>query len=210
MPSLPAKLNHGDSLKRLVPTINAIIEFVRAITPRPSATIGVSTTSSGTVLSARIPEKTAALLPAAAGRAVWNGKVYDIYGMLQRDFTANTEENRNANTVDQDGNWIIGGEYVCMTPSVNQNGGVSWAFSMVDGESINPFDYGKIRFKVANRHQETVDGQVQTTYTLSDDQAGAIRIPFPTGDVKKYQILSIASNGKLLFDYARAHELPSS
>ncbi len=48
----PSPLRHGAPLSALVPWTQRIVAYLRAITPRPSATVSVSTTPNGTLLSA--------------------------------------------------------------------------------------------------------------------------------------------------------------
>lgn len=52
MPSLPPPLRSGDPINSLVPWSVRIIDYLRAITVRPSATVSVSTTANGTLLTA--------------------------------------------------------------------------------------------------------------------------------------------------------------
>lgn len=52
MPSLPPSLKSGDPIQSLVLWSEKIIDYLRAITVRPSATVSVSTTSNGTILTA--------------------------------------------------------------------------------------------------------------------------------------------------------------
>lgn len=52
MPSLPPSLRAGDSIATIAPWSQKIVDYLRAITIRPSATVKVSTTANGTLLSA--------------------------------------------------------------------------------------------------------------------------------------------------------------
>lgn len=186
MPSLPAKLAHGDSLQELVPTINALIECVRAITPRPSPTMRVRTLPSGTVLSARPAARVPAPRRGATAAARWNGMAYDFYGFPFYDW-----RNDPAAKDPSSGKWIVGGTHLKIIPSVS---GDTVSFSAVMVDEIT--DRNAIYYKVADR----VDG----IYTLTDDQIGAIRLPFPTTG-RPYQVYSFNANGLPGFDWVRAH-----
>lgn len=52
MPTLPTSLKSDDTIKSIVPWSKEIIDYLRAITVRPSTTVKVSTTSNGTLLTA--------------------------------------------------------------------------------------------------------------------------------------------------------------
>ena len=186
MPSLPAKLAHGDSLQELVPTINALIECIRAITPHPSPTARVRTLPSGTVLSARPAARVPAPRRGGGGLPFWNGMAYDFYGFE----IYNWRSDPAAKDPDS-GKWIVGGTHLKITPSVSGDT-VSFSASMVDSTT----DPNAIYYKVA----DLTDG----IYTLTDDQIGSIRLPFPTNG-RLYQVYSIGANGLPGFDWVRAH-----
>ncbi len=65
MPSLPPPLRSGDPINSLVPWSVRVIDYLRAITVRPSATVSVSTTANGTILTAA---KSATVRRYAAGQ----------------------------------------------------------------------------------------------------------------------------------------------
>ncbi len=52
MPSLPPPLRSGDPIQAIVPWAAQVIDYLRAITVRPSATVSVATTANGTLLTA--------------------------------------------------------------------------------------------------------------------------------------------------------------
>lgn len=52
MPSLPPPLRSGDPIQAIVPWSQKVIDYLRAITVRPSNTVSVSTTANGTLLTA--------------------------------------------------------------------------------------------------------------------------------------------------------------
>ena len=52
MPSLPPPLRSGDPITTIAPWSAKVIDYLRAITVRPSATVSVATTANGTLLSA--------------------------------------------------------------------------------------------------------------------------------------------------------------
>lgn len=56
---LPPPLRSGAHLTAIVPWSQAIIAYLRAITVRPSATVNVSTTANGTILSSASPSQPA-------------------------------------------------------------------------------------------------------------------------------------------------------
>jgi hypothetical protein len=51
--NLPSKLRHGDSLKTLVDRFGDLVDYVKSITPQPSATIRISHLSGGTSFYAK-------------------------------------------------------------------------------------------------------------------------------------------------------------
>lgn len=53
---LPNEVPHGRPLSDLTQAVNQLIRYCRSITPRPSATIGVSTLANGTTFSAKVPQ----------------------------------------------------------------------------------------------------------------------------------------------------------
>lgn len=52
MPSLPPPLRSGDPINTLVPWAARVIDYLRAITPRPSATVRIQTQANGTIFHA--------------------------------------------------------------------------------------------------------------------------------------------------------------
>lgn len=58
MPSLPPPLRSGDPITTIAPWSVKVIDYLRAITVRPSATVSVSTTANGTLLSAAAAQPT--------------------------------------------------------------------------------------------------------------------------------------------------------
>lgn len=52
MPSLPPPLRSGDPIHSLVPWAAKVIDYLRAITPRPSATVRIQTQANGTIFHA--------------------------------------------------------------------------------------------------------------------------------------------------------------
>lgn len=58
MPSLPPPLRSGDPITTIAPWSAKVIDYLRAITVRPSATVSVSTTANGTLLSAAAAQPT--------------------------------------------------------------------------------------------------------------------------------------------------------
>jgi len=84
MPSLPNPPRRGQSLAdaNLPETIARIIDYLRAITPRSSPTVRVSTTSSGTTFRAA----TAPMPRGGGSMGTWSGMVW-ILGQLKYDFS---------------------------------------------------------------------------------------------------------------------------
>ena len=193
MPSLPNKLAHGDSLKELVPTINALIECVRAITPHPSPTTRVRTLPSGTVLVARGPARVSSVRRTASAVPRWNGKAYDFHGWPVYEW----EDDEDAK--DQDGNWIVGGTHLVLTPSVDDTTGlVTFSAAMETNPNL---DRAALFFKVA----DAVTSGNDTLYRLTDDVCGAIRLPFLVTGAYKFQVYSFGANGLPGFGWVRAH-----
>lgn len=67
MISLPSPLRSGDPVSTVVPWSQKIIDYLRAITVRPSATVSVATTANGTLLTSAEPAQrsrgSSAILP---------------------------------------------------------------------------------------------------------------------------------------------------
>jgi hypothetical protein len=58
MLALPPPLRSGDPIQTIVPWAAKVIDYLRAITPRPSATVAIKTTANGTTLHAASPSRT--------------------------------------------------------------------------------------------------------------------------------------------------------
>lgn len=57
MLALPPPLRSGDPIQAIVPWAAKVIDYLRAITPRPSATVAIKTTANGTTLHAASPSR---------------------------------------------------------------------------------------------------------------------------------------------------------
>ena len=79
MPSLPPPLRSGDPIQAIVPWTEKIIDYLRAITPRPSATVTIQTTANGTTFHAA---------PAASRRKGDGGESYVYDGEFAISRTA--------------------------------------------------------------------------------------------------------------------------
>ena len=69
MHSLPSPLRSGDPISAIAPWSAKIVDYLRAITLRHSATVNVATTANGTVLSVAAPPQT--LRKASADTGPW-------------------------------------------------------------------------------------------------------------------------------------------
>ena len=115
------------------------------------------------------------------GGQTWNGYVYDFYGNQLYSCPRN-----------QDGSLAVTGTHVKITPSLSGEN-VTFSVSQVSDASGSDAIYYKVAECVNNK------------YTLTADQIGAIRLPFPATGAKKFQVYSFGENGLPGFDWVRAH-----
>jgi len=74
----PSALKTGDPLTAIVPWTQKIVAYLRAITPRPSATVNVSVTPNGTLLSAA-PSQTSRATSAADTQMAFTAYASPVY-----------------------------------------------------------------------------------------------------------------------------------
>lgn len=122
MPTLPTKPKRGSTLKdaNLPQVIGQIIDYCRAITPRPSSSVLVFTLNNGTTFKA-IQKKTAAQ-SSQQGAGQWSGIVWFL-GIVMWDF--------NRVDADPEGDLLSGGLAVDGTYLVVSllDGSTRWALN---------------------------------------------------------------------------------
>ena len=190
--SLPAKIKHGDPVTVLPGTINALINYVRSITPQPSATVQVSRMAGGTTFYA-----------GSGGRGP-QGSLSEPHPTGEFDFGFKTTAIKNGYSFDIK---VMGG-YVQMIESgsddmpihrsfsgvgIGENALISIAYKLVGGWTQIGVDMqGDYVFPIARIGTAYINNVLQ--YQVGNITA-AIGIPTCDPSVDKNKVLVVVDKG---------------
>ncbi len=99
---LPQPLQSGAPINAIAPWSRRIIDYLRAITVRPSATVSVSTTANGTLLSAAPPART---VRAAAAEPALNQ--FLVSCAPDPDYESGNAQGQEGDPPPAEGHWLV-------------------------------------------------------------------------------------------------------